>query len=101
MRAPLFFAVGPWAAAFDDVGVDLGHAGEKGELGGRVVGSDVLAEVEQFAVALVAGFVGVELEPPEECGGVLEELVIESVLGSWRGELVEPEEVGAVAALEG
>ncbi|HEV8605451.1 MAG TPA: hypothetical protein VGQ99_08805 [Tepidisphaeraceae bacterium] len=70
------------------------HVGEEGEDGGGVVGDDVAAEMEDFLVAFVGGMIVVELDPPEESGGVLEELVIEGVLGRGGGELFDGLERG-------
>jgi len=83
------------------LGVDAGHVGEEGELGGVVAGDDPLAVLEDFAEALVGGFVLVELHPPKKSGGILEELVVESVLGGGVGEAIDVLEVWDVAALEG
>jgi hypothetical protein len=87
-------------------GIDFGHVGEEGEGGigavpGAVVGKDFFAALEDFAIALVAGFVLVDFHPPHEGAGVVEKMKVESVLRLGVGELGDFFQGRGVAALEG
>ena len=86
---------------FDFFGIDVGHVGEEGKLCGEVDGEDGFAAVEDFAEALVAGFVFVDFHPPEEGLRILKELVVEGVLGKGSGEFFEGLEIWGVVAVEG
>jgi len=82
--------------------IDFGHVGEEGEeVRGETVGEESLAVLENFAVALVAGFVLVDFHPPEDGGGVVKDLEVEGVLGSGLGEVGHFLERWSIAAVEG
>jgi hypothetical protein len=79
-----------------------GGGGEVGEgVGGALGGEEVLAVGEDGGEAVIVALFVVEVEPPEEGAGVLEEAEVEGVLRSGFGEVGAFVERGGVMALPG
>src|SRR3954464_11566646 len=92
---------GPWSMVGGGVaGCALGL--EAGEVFPVVGGNQGFAgDEDRLEAVVLVGALGVEVHVVEEGGGVLEELVVERVLGDGFGEVGELLEGGGVVVREG